>query len=509
MARRQYYGAATPTTITSSITTSSSSVVIAAYTGWPTGSFSLVIDPGLSSEEKILATSQTTGTITFTTRGYDGTTASAHNAGAVIYPVPTAVDFDEANAVTTKYSATGDLTYASAANTPATLSIGATNNQLAVIGGIPAWIASPDVPKSTVTAKGDIITATASGTPSNLPVGSDGQTLVANSSQTTGLAYTNNFAAGKNKIINGDFGVWQRGTSFTPTIGVNNYSADRFLSARDGSGATITVSQQAFTPGTAPVTGYEARYFYRYAQTVAGTGGTFLTVCSQIIEGLGLAGQTVTYSFWGKADIARTVTVGWAQYFGTGGSASVYSSTTNVNLTTSWTRYSVTFAISSITGKTIGTGQVGIEFYIGGTSNTTQTYDIWGVQLEAGSVATAFNTATGTIQGELAACQRYYFRTQTGTGNPYMGVTVAGGATTTYANVIMKQTMRTSPTSVDYSGLMWQAISSSGNITNATISNATPENVVLNCTTTGATAAVMNYLAGQSNTAYVGFSAEF
>ena len=209
MARRQYYGAATPTTITSSITTSSSSVAIAAYTGWPTGSFSLVIDPGLSSEEKILATSQTTGTITFTTRGYDGTTASAHNAGAVIYPVPTAVDFDEANAVTTKYSATGDLTYASAANTPATLSIGATNNQLAVIGGIPAWIASPDVPKSTVTAKGDIITATASGTPSNLTVGSDGQTLVANSANASGLGWNQNFAAGKNKIINGFFSSFQ------------------------------------------------------------------------------------------------------------------------------------------------------------------------------------------------------------------------------------------------------------------------------------------------------------
>ena len=110
MARRQYYGAATPTTITSSITTSSSSVAIAAYTGWPTGSFSLVIDPGLSSEEKILATSQTTGTITFTTRGYDGTTASAHNAGAVIYPVPTAIDFDEANLHTTSSSGVHGVT---------------------------------------------------------------------------------------------------------------------------------------------------------------------------------------------------------------------------------------------------------------------------------------------------------------------------------------------------------------------------------------------------------------
>ena len=98
MARREYQGAATPTTITSSITNTATSLIITASTGWPTGVFSAVIDPGLAGEEKILCTSRTGTTVNITTRGYDGTTAAAHNAGATIYPVPTAVDFDEANA---------------------------------------------------------------------------------------------------------------------------------------------------------------------------------------------------------------------------------------------------------------------------------------------------------------------------------------------------------------------------------------------------------------------------
>jgi hypothetical protein len=41
---------------------------------------------------------------------------------------------------------------------------------------------------------------------------------------------------------------------------------------------------------------------------------------------------------------------------------------------------------------------------------SNETIDFWGIQVEAGSTATAFQTATGTIQGELAACQRYYYR---------------------------------------------------------------------------------------------------
>lgn len=99
--RREYKGAATPTTITSNITNSATSLTLTDATGWPTGSFSFVIDSGLAGEEKVLATSRVGTTVNITTRGYDNTTASAHNAGAIIYPVPTAVDFDEANAHTT------------------------------------------------------------------------------------------------------------------------------------------------------------------------------------------------------------------------------------------------------------------------------------------------------------------------------------------------------------------------------------------------------------------------
>jgi hypothetical protein len=95
------------------------------------------------------------------------------------------------------------------------------------------------------------------------------------------------------------------------------------------------------------------------------------------------------------------------QFFGGGGSTRVDQTAVSHSVTTAWQRFTTNFTMPSIAGKTIGTGSfLNLVFRL--PINTTQTIDIWGVQVEAGSTATAFQTATGTLQGELAACSRYY-----------------------------------------------------------------------------------------------------
>ena len=216
------------------------------------------------------------------------------------------------------------------------------------------------------------------------------------------------YAAGKNKIINGDFGIWQRGTTFN-AVANGTYTADRWQAGKDGT-ATINVSQQTFTPGTAPVAGYEGQYFLRFDVSAWTSSPVYLT--HKIEDVRTFAGQTVTVSFWAKANSSTTNDVLYLQDFGSGGSGAVVSSS-SITIGTSWARYSVTFAIPSISGKTVGTSS-SLVFQILRFS-AAKTVDVWGVQVESGSTATAFQTATGTIQGELAACQRYYQLIASGT----------------------------------------------------------------------------------------------
>ena len=111
--RRSYAGAAAACTLTSSISSGDTSLTLTGtVSGWPNtadGSFHMVIDPGLSTEEKILVGSRSTGSLSSITRGVDGTTASSHSAGATCYPVFTATDADQANKIVSTLTTKGDI----------------------------------------------------------------------------------------------------------------------------------------------------------------------------------------------------------------------------------------------------------------------------------------------------------------------------------------------------------------------------------------------------------------
>lgn len=272
------------------------------------------------------------------------------------------------------------------------------------------------------------------------------------------------FLAGKNKIINGDFGVNQRGFSSTTTH--SDFTFDRWTAFVQG--GTCTFTSQTFTTGTAPVAGYESKNFIQIAVASQSSSSDYAAF-GQRIEGVRtFANQTVTVSFWARATSGTPkISIELDQIFGTGGSpsAQVNNDFGNVTLSTSWARYSVTSTVPSISGKTIGTS--GNDYLLlwmwlsaGSAFNSrtqsmglqNNTFQIWGIQVEAGSVATPFTTATGTIQGELAACQRYYFRL-VATENAYSPYGVGQVNTSTQANAWIQHPvpMRVKASSLDYS----------------------------------------------------------
>jgi hypothetical protein len=211
-----------------------------------------------------------------------------------------------------------------------------------------------------------------------------------------------------NAIINGDFGIWQRGTSFS-SVATNTYTADRWQYIPFGGSATIT--QQAFISADIEAVGYgDAEHFLRMAST--GGAANSSRLFQKIEDVRTFAGQQVTLSFWAKSDAARNYTVQLRQNFGSGGSAETGAGSlaATISLTTSWQKFSFTGPIASISGKTIGAGSHLILRFFNAVDESSD-FDLWGVQLEAGPVATPFKLAGGGSKGaELALCQRYYYK---------------------------------------------------------------------------------------------------
>jgi hypothetical protein len=252
-------------------------------------------------------------------------------------------------------------------------------------------------------------------------------------------------------LINGNFDVWQRGTNFnTPVSGT--YLADRWCIAYDGTGSTFTISQQAFTPGQTSVPN-NPRYFLRWAQTVAGSGGAYKNIYQRIEDVNNFEGQQITVSFWAKADAARSISVIPSQYFGSGGSATTYMGPQAINLTTSWQKFTATFNVPSINGKTLGSGHC-LDINFGLPVNTTMTIDIAQVQVNAGSIALPFQPKS--FAEELRACLRYYEKSFPYGTAPAQNVgsalgapwwqQITAGATQTALHIPFKERKRTAPT---------------------------------------------------------------
>jgi hypothetical protein len=281
-----------------------------------------------------------------------------------------------------------------------------------------------------------------------------------------------------NAIINGDFSINQRGFTSSTTAGM--YCFDRWKQNFGGAG-TITYTAGAFTPGAAPVSGYEAANYLTIATTGQSNSTDYAGIIQPIEDVRTFAGQTVTISLWAKAASGTPkVAVTLEQLFGTGGSPSsnVQTAAGSVTLSTAWQRYAVTVAVPSIAGKTIGTTantsclilelftSLGTSFSsYGNIGLQTTTISFWGVQAEPGTVATAFRRAAGTIQGELAACQRYYATSFIGAQGTFKTSTSAS------IGIKLPVTMRATPTVQLKSGASNVTLDYYGGTVTATISD--------------------------------------
>jgi hypothetical protein len=311
------------------------------------------------------------------------------------------------------------------------------------------------------------------------PIGINGAALMA--TNTPQDAFSLIGARNRNLIINGGMTISQRGTSFSPTGTSINYNVDRFFTQQNGTNNfTITQSSDAppgftnsllLTMGTATTLDY-----MRVGTSIEGYN------ISNLSFGTSNA-KTFTLSFWVKCSLSGTFGVGFRNGTSTDGSNLTLSrlASYTINNANTWEYKTITIPgpTSSSWGSTNGLGMIimwdigdsdirssavntswtNAVYYpvglLGGTkvaSRTGATWQITGVQLEEGKVATPFEYRS--YGEELALCQRYYqaHNTTNGVWNVngvygWMAYPITFTSSTSGSTRIMLPTsMRTNPT---------------------------------------------------------------
>jgi hypothetical protein len=368
-----------------------------------------------------------------------------------------------------------------------------------------------------LTTKGDIYAATAAATPARLGVGSNGEALVADSTTSTGLRYTAANAVG-NPIINSAMQIWQRGTSISLAASNTLYTADRWKIQSQTNQATTVTRQTTSDTTNLPNIQYAMRIQRNSGQT--GTLPILQTQSFESVNSIPFAGKLVTVSYYARkgADYSATGSSFISNLiWGTGTDQDVSGTYTGfavagsgtATLTTTWQRFSYQANIP-VTATEIGFYN---QFPPTGTAGTNDWFESTGFQIDLGSVALPFRTYAGTIQGELSACQRYYYRN---TGTQLYSVVASSGVilstTTCYSGVQLPVQMRREPTSVDFSGLqIHDSTATSYAVSNAAISaqigGTSYAGIEFYATglTVGRTCLVRN---ANNSAGYLGFSAE-
>jgi hypothetical protein len=324
-------------------------------------------------------------------------------------------------------------------------------------------------------------------------------------------------SAGKNAVLNSNFSVWQRGTSGTAnsfSAGAG-YNADRW---QNYSVNALTVSRQATGDTTnLPFIQYCARVQRNSGQT--STSAMTMGQSIETLNSVNYAGKPITFTFYARAGAnfsSASNALSATLYSGTGtdgniltgftGSASVATGT--ATLTTTWQRFTFTGTVAS-TATQLG---VYLAYTPVGTAGTNDYYEITGVQVEQANSASPYAPNGATYQAELAACQRYYFRT-TSAGNVY--TTFAQGfynTTTNFrATLPFPVTMRTSPTlsTTTGSGFAGSGVAYLGFSATPAADSASPNAFGISFSATAATAGQPAYLVSNNSlTTFIDASAE-